>query len=88
MGQLAGVIDVHNAEGTLKQLESPGMWIAVAFQMITAALLILMYSESDEHLSRVLCVNIGISADVILRGISKASPPLLPGSTDKQSDRH
>jgi len=83
IGQLLDSIDLRNREGNLNRLKSPGLWIAVAFKMLGAALLITIYILAGEHPGPFVALTTGLSADVILRALTKgASTPQTPGSSD------
>ena len=84
LGQLSTVISKDDPDGTMKRLSAPGLWVAVVFQSLVAAVLVSAYLLSGQQLGPLLSLNIGISAEVILRGITRAaSPRILPGSTDQ-----
>ena len=83
IGQLSDSIDLRNTEGNLKRLKSPGLWVAVVFKMVMASVLITIYILEGEHPGPMVAVTTGMSADVILRALTKAaSTPQAPGSSD------
>ena len=84
IGQLSTIISKDDPDGTIKRMKAPGLWVAVVFQCIVAGILVYVYLKSGQHLGPMLSLNVGVSADVILRGLTRAaSPPILPGSTDQ-----
>ena len=83
IGQLSSAISKDDPDGNVRRIRSAGLWIAVSFQCVVAAVLVYAYVKSGQALGPLLSLNIGISADVILRGITRvASSQTLPGSTD------
>jgi hypothetical protein len=83
VGQLASVISKDDPEGTVRRIKALGLWIAVAFQCLVAVVLVYAYLQAGQKLGSILSMNIGVSADVILRGVTRvASTTVLPGSTD------
>ena len=57
-------------------------WIITVLMIFAGGFLVIVYLKSGAVLNTVLAVHIGASTPVILTGISRETPPILPGTID------
>ena len=78
-GAFAGVMDMHDPDLVITRLKSPGLWLSLVIQGISAAMIVSAYQMSGFKLNAILCINVGVAAPAILRSFIGQIPPLAPG---------